>query len=418
MPLSTIRHIVKYCHKEPNGHQTLEYVVNRAREGLLRQRDRFQHSTFPVERARLPAYRAKARAVAGRDEGMMFKLPNEMLLMIRDALDEPADAICLALTCKSLFQLLKYKFIDLYKFDDSLVTLDESLSSLQSGYDDLKWARTFLQVAHTQRFLLTDRLDRDWRQKSILEETSRRTGMLACSACVQWHEATCFSEAQKGIPADFRLCILAETKLRMCEHWHISLLDIRANLRQHKTSDARPLHDDYYATCDHASHTTPVSNNGGVLFHPSVQSSSLGYIAHWTLDLRQRPRGYSEDPSTVVSDITARFDLTPSLRRVCDHLPPITDEMVRACVDSSDEVFDQKLFKTRCKVCGLAWAIRSRTRCVGRAEFKRVWEFDTWVLFSHVKTLRDGDWSRFVENQGEAKPEGGFVRLLRPRGLK
>jgi hypothetical protein len=78
----------------------------------------------------------------------LLHMPDEMLVMIINKLD-PADVVCLALTCPQLDTKVDYTLHDLRALenasDSSIVYINQQFSS----------------VVRSQRFLITERLDRD-----------------------------------------------------------------------------------------------------------------------------------------------------------------------------------------------------------------------------------------------------------------
>jgi hypothetical protein len=126
----------------------------------------------------------------------LLRIPDEMLIMIIDDLD-PADVACLALTCRQLATKVDYTLHDLGVL--------EKASSNSCMYINSQ----FGSVVRSQRFLITERLDRDRLQHYASLET--RTA-LACKACVTLHKHHFFSAGERANQPGDRVCLAAQFK--------------------------------------------------------------------------------------------------------------------------------------------------------------------------------------------------------------
>lgn len=143
-----------------------------------------------------------------------FRLPVELMFVVKDALN-PADAVCLAQTCRELHALLDYTLPDVYRVALAWV----------SGRRDLGMKmRRFV-------FEATERMDRDRllqleRRVCINTRSAGRT--LVCGFCIKTHPADYFSESERQrTTGERKRCIASQQLVRICDFWKESLAGLR-----------------------------------------------------------------------------------------------------------------------------------------------------------------------------------------------
>lgn len=151
----------------------------------------------------------------------MLSIPNELLQMVKANLD-PSDVVCLALTCRELFQRLDYQLIDIKNTATNITVNPRSKKlGMEAQYALME-----------QRFDVTDRLDRD-RVKELVSSELLTDSLLACKACRKVHPRNWFSAEQQQVEVpEQRICLASEARVEICEHVSEDMMSLRAVRRK------------------------------------------------------------------------------------------------------------------------------------------------------------------------------------------
>jgi hypothetical protein len=260
------------------------------------------------------------RALSG-----LHLLPSELLLVVRDHM-EPADAVCLALTCKDLFRLINYQLAVIYN-----VRRATGLGTPFRGH--LSEA-----ILHQQTFSATGRLDRD--RLNYMSSTEDES-LFSCSTCFTFHRFYLFSESQRTNEPSQRICLAAEPRLRLCDHWELSFQELR---RRRRASICESTPKPNYR-CKHDSHWT----NGNLAISPEVrlENSRVTWVHHIMEYTGQWP-----GTTPQIEDLAIQyFNAHPGARRICAHITLGDEELRTGLNDQSTASY----FRQECLGCGTRW---------------------------------------------------------------
>ncbi len=301
---------------------------------------------------RMMDFGARHTARLGDDEQAGTWLPVEILLAISNKLD-PADKVCLALTCRHLFSLLDYQLADLRNVEKAMTYT----GNFMPKYKQLASA------LNVQRVLVTERTDWSNYQKLIPAESNT---MLACASCLMLHPRDLFSAAERQTAPLSRICRAAAAPFALREDTlsYVQLKKYRQDFLVENTTSQPPSGWDTISS--ECSHNTEPTHEHDKTLCLSLQIGRETSKIRWFRDLvpwepgmiRRLPGTNRREMSiSAIVAVLKRLQLSKQLGKVCAHMDVEAQEASKALAGAND--VDEPM-EHKCEECGMGWYFKWR----------------------------------------------------------
>ena len=348
---------------------------------------------------------AEAAREKNAERNGLHALPDELVLEIKELLADPADVVCLSLTCKKLFLKLDYQLIDIANID------------LRTGLAHVLEEHGLNGVLSPKRAEISERLDKDiWSElvrseaESLaqkIDEQDMKGCRWLCGTCWELHPGSYFSAEQICVSASSRVCNAATAKLRICDHWTEDYMSLRA-LRPAKRGDRKACEPKQLECSRSFAHTAGTNGNAA----PSLRIDNEDGIEITRTYGLLRGQTYT---AFAVEDVGAALQARANIP-LCQHLC-LGDPMVVETYRHERQIHGLRSGGAACAVCGAVWYFLRSETAIGRAPAYAV---DTlalvvtryvdfgWRIWSneYLHLVEDGDHLMDVRNAASVAKDG------------